>query len=84
MDTTIDQVRQYRPLMNYAGYDSKWTTVEINDRFAGSWEWGKGPYYDWCDDNCADDYNLVKYGRDTIYGRFKSAKDAAMFALKWT
>lgn len=73
----------HRPLMNYAGYNSSWTTVEINDVFDGSWEWGKGPYYDWCDENCSDDYNIVKYGKRTIYGRFKNKEDAVMFKLRW-
>lgn len=79
------EIEQSRPLMCYVTFDSKtWTTVEINDRFDGSWEWGKGPYYDWCDANCSDKYNIVKYGRRTIYGRFRSAKDAIMFKLKWS
>jgi len=80
----VEEVRQQRPKMNYTGVDSKWTSVEVTDRYAGTWQWGAGPYYDWCDDNCTDDYNIVKYSRDTIYGRFRSAKDAMMFVLRWS
>jgi len=75
---------EHRPKMNYTGYDSKWVTVEINDRFADSWQWGGGPYFDWCCDNCLDDYNIVKYNRRTICGRFKSAQDAMLFKLRWS
>lgn len=80
-----DEVQKQRPKMNYVGYSDKtWTTVEVNDRFAGTWQWGAGPYYDWCDDCCTDDYNIVKYNRNTIHGRFRSAKDAVMFKLVWS
>jgi len=76
--------QENRPLMNYVDYDRNWTTVEIKDQFAGSWQWGEGPYYDWCDKTCKDKYNIVKYNRNTIYGRFKNAGDALMFKLKWS
>lgn len=73
-----------RPLMNYVDYDRNWTTVEINDRFADSWQWGGDPYFDWCCDNCLGDYNIVKYDRRTIHGRFRNPADAMMFKLKWS
>ncbi len=73
-----------RPLMNYTGYSDTWTCVEIKDRYASNWQWGKGPYYDWCDDNCKDVYNIVKYDRNTVYGRFRNPADATAFALRWT
>lgn len=72
-----------RPLMNYSGYSDRWTSVEIDDQYAGSWQWGRGPYYDWCDENCTDYYNIVKYDRNKIWGRFRSEKDAMLFKLKW-
>lgn len=72
-----------RPLMNYTGYSDRWTSVEIDDHYAGSWQWGQGPYYDWCDDNCTDSYNIVKYDRNKIWGRFRSDKDAVAFKLRW-
>lgn len=75
---------EHRPKMNYTGYDSKWVTVEIDDCFADSWQWGGGPYFDWCDDNCTDDYNIVKYDRRTIHGRFRNPADAVMFKLVWS
>ena len=85
MDKTIDQVRQQRPKMNYTGYSDKtWTTVEVQDRNTGSWQWGQGLYFDWCDDHCIADYNIVKYSRDTVLGRFQNPKDAVMFKLKWS
>lgn len=83
MSINIDEVQKYRPKMNYTGYDSKWITVEVDDDFAGQWQWGQGPYYDWCDENCLDDYNIVKYNRNTIYGRFRNPADAMMFVLRW-
>lgn len=61
-----------------------WTTVEVTDRYAGQWQWGKGPYYDWCDENCTNGYNIVKYTKSTICARFKSPEDAALFALRWS
>jgi len=84
MNNTIDQVRQHRPKMNYTGYSDKWTCVEIDDRFAGHWQIMSGPYFDWCDDNCTDCYNIVKYSHGTIYGRFRNPADAVMFKLKWS
>lgn len=75
---------EHRPKMNYTGYSDKWTCVEVTDRYAGNWQWGHGPYYDWCDDNCTGDYNIVKYDRNSIHGRFRNASDAMMFKLKWS
>ena len=75
---------EHRPKMNYTGYSDKWTCVEVTDRYAGTWQWGHGPYYDWCDDNCTDCYNIVKYSRNTIYGRFRNPVDAVMFKLRWS
>ena len=77
------KIEDRRPLMQYAAYNSSWITVEIVDRFSGQWCWGEGPYYDWCDANCVEFYNIVKYNRNTIHGRFKNAKDATAFALRW-
>lgn len=82
MDKSL--THQKRPLMNYTGYSDRWISVEIPDQFAGSWCWGEGPYYDWCDANCLDCYNIVKYNHRTIYGRFRSAQDALMFKLSWS
>lgn len=75
---------EHRPKMNYAGYNNSWITVEIKDRFAESWQVMAGPYFDWCDDYCEDDYNIVKYNRNTVHGRFRNAKDAVLFKLKWS
>lgn len=78
-------VQEKRPLMNYAGFHQQsWTTVEIPDQFAKHWCWGEGPYYDWCDANCSDCYNIVKYSKGTIYGRFKNKDDAVLFKLSWS
>lgn len=85
MNKTIDEVRQHRPKMNYAGFNQQtWTTVEVMDRNAGSWQWGQGLYFDWCDDHCIADYNIVKYSRSTVLGRFQNPKDAVMFKLRWS
>lgn len=74
---------QRRPLMNYSGFsDRSWTVVKVPDPFPG-WSWGEGEFYDWCDAHCSDQYNIVKYERNTVYGRFKSASDATMFAMRW-
>lgn len=83
-ERTRAEIQAQRPLMNYVAYESQtWISVEIVDHYAQNWQWGCGPYFDWCDDNCSDKYNIVKYSRDTIYGRFKSEKDATLFALRW-
>lgn len=82
---SIELVQKNRPLMDYTTFSPEsWTTVEIEDRYAGSWQWGGGPYYDWCDTNCIDKYNIVKYSHRTIHARFKSQQDAMMFKLKWS
>ena len=83
-DLERDEIHRNRPLMNYTGYNDSWFRIQISDRFAGSWQWGGGPYYDWCDANCTGYYNIVKYDRDKIWGRFRSAKDAMMFKLRWS
>jgi hypothetical protein len=83
MNKVVELIKEKRPLMNYTGYSDKWYTVEIADQFAGHWSWGEGPYYDWCDDNCSEFYNIVKYSHRTIHGRFRNAHDALMFKLKW-
>ena len=74
----------HRPLLNYSGFSDRWTSVEIADQFAERWQWGQGPYYDWCDNNCTDMYHVVKHSRDTIHGRFRNPADATAFALRWT
>lgn len=77
------EIENRRPLMNYTGYSAKsWTVVEVTDR-SGGWTWGEGEYYDWCDANCSDSYNIVKYNHRTIYGRFQNPADATAFALRW-
>lgn len=76
-------VQNRRPLMNYAGYNDSWTSVKVKDQFRG-WQWGEGSYYDWCDENCSDSYNIVKYDSDTIQGRFKNPQDAMWFAMRWS
>lgn len=79
------EIEVRRPLMNYTGYSDKtWTTVEVPDRHAGSWVWGEGEYYDWCDANCCACYNLVKYNHRTIHGRFQNPADAVLFKLRWS
>ena len=75
----------HRPKMNYAGFNQQtWTTVEIDDQFYQHWQWGEGPYYDWCDENCTGPYNIVKYCKTTVCGRFKNAEDATAFMLRWS
>ena len=78
------EIQDQRPNMNYVDYDSKWTSVVINDEFYTNWQWGKGPYYDWCDANCRDKYNIVKYKTREIIGLFKDPADAVMFKLRWS
>jgi len=73
----------HRPLLNYSGFSDQWTTVKIADQFAERWQWGQGPYYDWCDNNCTDMYHVVKHSRYTIHGRFRNPADATAFALRW-
>lgn len=63
--------------------EKTWTLVEVQDRYAGAWQWGRGPYFDWCNANCASDYSIVKYNAKTIYGSFRNPADAALFALRW-
>ena len=75
-------LEQRRPLMNYTDYSAKsWTVVEVPD--SSGWVWGEGKYYDWCDANCSDSYNIVKYNYKTIVGRFQNPADATAFALRW-
>jgi len=83
-DLERDEIHRSRPLMNYSGFSDRWTSVEVGDQFAGSWQWGQGPFYDWCDENCTDMYNIVKYDRNTVYGRFRNPADATAFALRWS
>lgn len=78
------EIQDQRPKMNYVDFTDSWTSVAIDDRFYGSWQWGAGPYYDWCDENCRDKYNIVKYRTREIIGRFKDPADAVMFKLRWS
>jgi hypothetical protein len=79
------EIEQRRPLMDCVTYsDKSWTTVELQDCHSGAWQWGEGEYYNWCDANCTDKYNIVKYKHQTIVGRFKSAADATAFVLRWS
>ena len=80
----MKEIQGQRPKMNYVDFSDTWTSVPIDDQFYEQWQWGKGPYYDWCDANCRDKYNIVKYRSREIIGRFRDPADAVMFKLRWS
>lgn len=59
------------------------TVVEINDRFFDNWQWGKGPYFEWCAEHCKGDYNVTKYRRNKVTGIFENPEDASAFIVRW-
>jgi hypothetical protein len=62
----------------------EWFSININDQFAEHWEWGKGPYFDWCKDNCTGQYRVGKYSHSRVTGYFQNEGDAIMFKLRWS
>jgi hypothetical protein len=51
---------------------------------SGGWVWGKDQRFEWCKENCSDDYRGGMFRRDQTVWHFKSQQDAMMFALRWS
>ena len=51
---------------------------------SGGWVWGKDQRFAWCEQNCEDDYRGGMFQRDQTVWHFRSAMDAALFALRWS
>jgi len=51
---------------------------------SGSWVWGKDQRFEWCEQNCQDDYRGGMFSRDRTVWHFRSEQDAVLFALRWS
>lgn len=51
---------------------------------SGSWLWGEDQRFEWCKQNCQDDYRGAMFRRDQTVWHFKSQQDAVLFALRWS
>ena len=57
--------------------------VKVPDKGKHSWVWGEGPMFDWCRENCSDEWSGRRYRAYETEWLFKSEKDAIMFSLRW-
>lgn len=51
---------------------------------SGGWVWGKDQRFEWCRDNCSDDYRGAMFNRAETVWHFRSEQDAVLFALRWS
>ena len=51
---------------------------------SGGWVWGKDQCFEWCAQNCEDDYRGGMFNRNQTVWHFRSATDATLFSLRWS
>ena len=51
---------------------------------SGGWVWGRDQRFEWCEQNCSDDYRGGMFQRDQTVWHFRSEQDALLFTLRWS
>ena len=59
-------------------------THRVEVPHSGGWVWGEDQRFEWCKQNCQDDYRGGMFRRDQTVWHFKSQQDAVLFALRWS